>query len=62
MEPKRVSRRGAKDARVEEIVGKESRELKYLLKTGGSGGRKRLGMPDKSKWNLHAKENITTIN
>ena len=48
-QPKRVSRRGAKDALVEEIAGKESRELKSLLKTGGSGSRKRLGIPDKSK-------------
>ena len=61
-QPKRVSRRGAEDVIAEEIARNESRELKSLLKTGGSGGQKRLYRSDKSKWNLHAKENITTIN
>ena len=61
-QPKRVSRRGAEDIIAEEIAGKKSRELKSLLKTGGSGGKLRPNKPDKSKWNLHAKENITTIN
>ena len=61
-QPKKVSRRGDKDVIAKEIAGKESRELKSLLKTGSSGGQKRLYRPDKSKWNLHAEENITTIN
>ena len=61
-QPKRVSRRGARDVLAKEIAGKESRELKSLLKTGGSGGQKRLYRPDKSKWNLNAKENLTTLN
>ena len=43
--PKGVSRRGAKDVLVEEITGKESRELRRL-KTGGSGGKTRLYRPD----------------
>ena len=60
-QPKSVSRRGAKDALVEEIAVKNSRELKTLLKTGGSGRRKRLDIPNKSKWNLYAKENRATI-
>ena len=60
-QPKRVSRRGAKDVALEEdIAGKESRELKSLLKTGGSGGDQRPEIPDKSKWNLYAKENNGT--
>ena len=49
-QPKRVSRRGAKDvALVEEIAGKESKELESLLKTGGSGGNQKPERPDKSK-------------
>ena len=60
-QPKRVSRSGAKeDALVDEIAGKESRELKSLLKTGGSGGNQRPEIPDKIKWNLYAKENNGT--
>ena len=39
-QPKRVSRRGAEDVIAEEIAGK-GRELKSLLKTGGSGGNQR---------------------
>ena len=58
---KRVSRRGAKHfALVEEISWKESRELKSLLKTGGSGGNQRPERSDNSKWNLYAKENNRT--
>ena len=60
-QPKRVSRRGAEDIIAKEISGMELRELKGL-KRGGSGGKTRLYRPDKSKKNLYAKENITTIN
>ena len=31
-----------------------------MLETGGSGGNQRPEIPDKSKWNLYAKENNET--
>ena len=62
-QPKRVSKRGAKEgALVEKITGTDSRALKSLLDTGGIGGLRRPHIPDKSKWELYeTNSNKTTI-
>ena len=62
-QPDIISKRGGnEEAIIEEILKTESKSLKSLLNTGGSGGHQRPEIPDKVKRNLFKRFNkVTTI-
>ena len=55
-----MRRESKEDTLVEEIAGTDSRALKSLLNTGGTGGCRRPHIPDKTKWKLYETHNNKT--